>query len=85
MAWYSSRKRKAELDEAPKQRQSEPIKINKLKMQDFVVKALGNIMSQSDSRERFSRPEYNLWEIKEASEADSYIKISLSKYSGAAE
>ena len=81
MAWYSSRKRKAELDEAPKQRQSEPIKINKLKMQDFVVKALGNIMSQSDSRERFSRPEYNLWEIKEASEADSYIKISLSKYS----
>lgn len=82
MAWYSSKKRRAELDEAPKQKQqSQPIKINKAKMKDFVVKALGNIMSQSDSRERFSRPEYNLWEIKEASEADSYVKISLSKYS----
>lgn len=83
MAWYSSKKRlKAELDETPKQpQQSPPIKINKTKMKDFVVKALGNIVSQSNSRERFSRPEYNLWEIKEASEADSYVKISLSKYS----
>ena len=82
MAWYSSKKRRAELDETPKQKQqNQPIKINKAKMKDFVVKALGNIMSQSDSRERFSRPEYNLWEIKEASEADSYVKISLSKYS----
>ncbi len=82
MAWYSSKKRRAELDEAPKQKQqNQPIKINKAKMKDFAVKALGNIVSQSDSRERFSRPEYNLWEIKEASEADSYVKISLSKYS----
>ena len=81
MSWYSSKKRKLELDETPKQKQSQSIKINKNKMQDFVVKALGNIMSQSDARERFTRPEYNLWEIKEASEADSYIKISLSKYS----
>ena len=60
MSWYSSKKRKLELDETPKQKQSQSIKINKNKMQDFVVKALGNIMSQSDARERFTRPEYNL-------------------------
>lgn len=60
MAWYSSKKRKVELDEAPKQQAQQPIKINKNKMRDFVVKALGNIMSQSDARERFTRPEYNL-------------------------
>lgn len=60
MAWYSSRKRKAELDEAPKKQPSQPISINKSKMKDFVVKALGNIISQSDARERFARPEYNL-------------------------
>lgn len=60
MAWYSSKKRKVELDEAPKQQAQQPIKINTNKMRDFVVKALGNIMSQSDARERFTRPEYNL-------------------------
>lgn len=62
MAWYSSRKRKAELDETPskKKQPSQSIPINKSKMKDFVVKALGNILSQSDSRERFQRPEYNL-------------------------
>ena len=61
MAWYNSRRRKAQLDEAPKKQQpSQHISINKSKMRDFVVKALGNIMSQSDARERFSRPEYNL-------------------------
>lgn len=58
-----------------------PIKINKAKMKDFVIKAIGAISNQSDIRGRFERPEYNLWEIKEASEADSYIKISFSKYS----
>lgn len=61
MAWYSSKKRKAELDEAPRPNQpNQSITVNKNKMKDFVVKALGNILSQSDSRERFTRPEYNL-------------------------
>lgn len=59
MAWYSSKKRKVELDEAPKNN-TKPITINKNKVKDFVVKALGNIISQSDARERFTRPEYNL-------------------------
>lgn len=56
-------------------------KINKEQIKDFVVKAIGAITNQSDEREKFQRPEYNLWEVKEASEADSYIKISFSKYS----
>lgn len=58
-----------------------PIKINKKKMKDFVVKAVGEVLHHSNERSNFVRPEYNLWEIKEAAEADSYIKISLSKYS----
>lgn len=76
---------KVELDETPvaekKNNSTPPITINKNKMKDFIIKAVGGILNQSDTRERFQRPEYNLWEIKEASEADSYIKISLSKYS----
>lgn len=78
------RKESIDLDETPVEEKvttSRPIKINKAKIKDFVIKAIGAIANQSDSRERFERPEYNLWEIKEASEADSYIKISFSKYS----
>ena len=56
-------------------------KLNQQKMRDFVIKAIGGVLSQSEERERFHRPEYNLWEIKEASESDSYVKISFSKYS----
>ncbi|MGL4877994.1 hypothetical protein [Paraclostridium dentum] len=82
MAWYSAFKRKAiEIDEQPKSSYDKSIKINKAKINDFMIKAIGGILDQSHARERFSRPEYNLWEIKEASEADSYVKISLSKYS----
>lgn len=78
------RKKSIDLDETPVEEKvstMKPIKINKAKMKDFVVKAIGAVANQSDNRERFERPEYNLWEIKEASEADSYIKISFSKYS----
>lgn len=65
--------------EAPKS--SKHIPMNKKKINDFVAKAIAAVKSQSDNRQKFERPEYNLWEIKEASEADSYIKIALSKYS----
>ena len=75
-----SKQQDIDLNEAPKSN-SAPIKINKQKMKDFMVKAVGEILSQSNERTNFTRPEYNLWEIKEASEADSYIKISFSKYS----
>lgn len=56
-------------------------KINKASMKNFFIKAVGYITSQSTGRQVFTRPEYNLYEIKEAAEADSYIKIALSKYS----
>ena len=77
--FFNSKKTAVQQDEAVKSRP--PINFNKEKIKDFMLKAIGGIYSQSDSRERFKRPEYNLWEIKEASEADSYIKISFSKYS----
>lgn len=84
MAWFNN-KHKVSLDETPAVKRpksdSTPIPLNKQKMKDFIVKAIGGIANQSYSRERFTRPEYNLWEIKEAAEADSYIKISFSKYS----
>ena len=73
-------KQKAEIDEAIKQNDI-PIKFNKNKIKDFLIKSIGAITDQADVRTKFKRPEYNLWEIKEASEADSYIKISFSKYS----
>ena len=81
MGLFNRPKKQIEIDEAPKSQYQPPMRINKEKMKDFMVKAVGGILHQSDARERFKRPEYNLWEIKEASEADSYIKISFSKYS----
>lgn len=57
------------------------INLNKTKLNKFILKAIVSIQGISDERERFQRPEYNLWEIKEASESDSYIKIAFSKYS----
>ena len=79
--------KKVELDETPVSEKQKPnssstvIPLNKDKIKDFIIKAVGGVFNQYDTRERFQRPEYNLWEIKEASESDSYIKISLSKYS----
>ena len=81
MGLFNKPKKQIEIDEAPRSQYQPPMRINKEKMKDFMVKAVGGILHQSDARERFKRPEYNLWEIKEASEADSYIKISFSKYS----
>lgn len=85
MAWPFNKKKKQIIDEQVAKEIDEnkiqPIKINKTKMKDFIVKAIGGVTNQSDARERFQRPEYNLWEIKEASESDSYVKISFSKYS----
>lgn len=85
MAWPFNKKKKNQIDEQVKteldENKVQPIKINKAKMKDFMIKAIGGVTSQSEARERFQRPEYNLWEIKEASESDSYVKISFSKYS----
>ena len=56
-------------------------KSNKDGLKNFVVKAVGYVNRETYRRENFKRPEYNLTEIKEAAEADSYIKIAFSKYS----
>lgn len=54
-------KEKIDLNETPvEEKVTRPIRINKAKMKDFVIKAIGNITNQSDDRERFERPEYNL-------------------------
>ena len=81
----SRRQKQVEIDESPvsniDEKSIQRININNKKMKDFVFKAIGGIQRHSDERERFQRPEYNLWEIKEASESDSYVKIAFSKYS----
>ena len=55
--------------------------VSKKSIQNFIVKAIGYVTAQTQRRELFTRPEFNLAEIRDASEADSYVKISLSKYS----
>ena len=45
------------------------------------IKAVGYVNNNTYRREKFQRCEYNLSEIRDASEADSYIKIALTKYS----
>ena len=47
----------------------------------FKIKAVGYVNNNTYRREKFQRCEYNLAEIRDASEADSYIKIALTKYS----
>lgn len=59
MGLFNKTKKEVELNETPKNNFL-PIRINKDKMKDFMVKAVGGILSQSDARERFKRPEYNL-------------------------
>ena len=45
------------------------------------IKAVGYVNKNTYRREKFQRCEYNLSEIRDASEADSYVKIALTKYS----
>lgn len=55
--------------------------INKSTYKNFVVKAIGFIAGQGAARGDFIEPEYNLDEIRRAADSDSYIKMSLMKYS----
>ena len=59
-----SKKASLQLDETPKPPNTKSfnssIKFNKNKVNDFMIKAVGGVMNQSDARERFKRPEYNL-------------------------
>lgn len=55
--------------------------INKDNYRNFLVKAVGFITSQGAFRDSFQQPEFDLHEIKRASEADSYIKMALMRFS----
>lgn len=59
---------------------NEASQINNKNFKNFFVKAVGLIQSAGSGREDFSYPEYDLEEIKQAAESDSYIKQALSKY-----
>lgn len=55
--------------------------INKANYKKFMVKATNLIKGAANGREELTAPEYDLEEIRAASEADSYIKSALMKYS----
>jgi len=55
-------------------------KMNQKNYKQFLVKTIGFIANQGAARKEFSPPEFNLEEIKTASESDSYIKASFVKY-----
>lgn len=65
----------------PSTREAAGTTINKTNYKNFIVKAIGFIASQGAARGEFAESEYNLAEIRAASEGDSYIKIALMKYS----
>ena len=56
-------------------------KINKDTFKNFMVKAIGLIDSAGAARGDLSPSEYDLSQIKAASESDSYVKMALMKYS----
>ena len=55
--------------------------VNKDSYKKYLVKAISLIKGAGYGRGNLTAPEYNLDEIREASEADSYIKMALMKYS----
>lgn len=79
MDLFPWRKKKLTTTEAPSN-SSGGGQINSKTYQNFVVKAIGMIASQGATRGDFTEPEYNLNEIKLASDSDSYIKMALMKY-----
>ena len=80
--WFYPSKRNKETDNNVTEGLSFDISsANDKELKRFAVKAVGFINQETYRRENFKRPEYNLLEIKEAAEADSYIKIAFSKYS----
>lgn len=55
---------------------------NKSSLKSLIIKTLGQLsLTGYERRQALIYPEYNLEEIREASEADSYIKMSLMKTS----
>ena len=50
-------------------------------LKSLVIKAIGELTLSGYNRETLIYPEYNMEEIREASESDSYVKMSLMKIS----
>lgn len=73
---FKSKKNQRSFSEAPKQNTN----LNKNTYKKVLVKA-NSLLSGAGSRENLSAPEYDLEEIRRACESDSYIKMSLMKYS----
>lgn len=48
---------------------------------NFFAKAMGIILDHGAKRSEFNAPEYDFEEIRNASEADSYVKMAFMKYS----
>ena len=71
-------KNKTQIKEAPNSNSNGTI--NKKNYRNFLVKAIGFISSQGAFREGFQNAEFDLEEIKRASESDSYIKMALIRY-----
>lgn len=62
--------------------EDDPRKKKPNKLQKTFVKAVGSIFRvETYSRDLFTGSEYNLQEIKEAIDTDSYVKIAMLKYS----
>lgn len=73
---FKSKKKERSFTEAPGTKT-----INRNNYKNYLVKAISLIKGESDKREMLSAPEYDLAEIRQAAEADSYIKMSIMKYS----
>ena len=76
--FFNRKNNKRALTESPNKMQNY---INKNNYKNFMVKAISLIKGEADTRESLTAPEYDLEEIKRASESDSYIKMSIMKYS----
>lgn len=74
---FKSRNSSRSFAEAPKSNTN----LNKNTYKKLLVKANSLLSGAGGSRENLSAPEYDLEEIRRACESDSYIKMSLMKYS----
>lgn len=73
---FKSKNNSRSFTEAPKK-----VNLNKSTYKKIIVKANSLLNGAGGGRENLSAPEYDLDEIRRACESDSYIKMSLMKYS----
>lgn len=77
-----SKNAKESMDTSKMQQQNKSKKNSAIRdIKSAIIRNLGILTFTSYNREAFIAPEYNLEEIRNASEADSYIKMAHMKYS----